>query len=128
MSSIPSLFHNFLMPVKNIHSYNTRHAARCNFYRPKIRTNFGKFTFKYSASVLWESITVSLLSFQLKCSLLSFQLKCSSNIDSIHYLGLTNSFDQVPRNIHTLPSIIVNFLLNSLNAPITFVVCATNQS
>ena len=59
--------------------------------------------------------------------LLSFQLKCSSNIDSIHYLGLTNSFHQVPRNIHTLPSIIVNFLLNSLNAPITFVVCATNQ-
>jgi hypothetical protein len=44
------------------------------------------------------------------------------------YLGLTNSFDQVPRNIHTLPSIIVNFLLNSLNVPITFVVCATNQS
>ena len=35
--------------------------------------------------------------------LLSFQLKCSSNIDSIHYLGLTNSFDQVPRDIHTLP-------------------------
>ena len=60
--------------------------------------------------------------------ILSFQLKCSSNIDSIHYLGLTNSFDQVPRDIHTLPSIIVNFLLNSLNAPITFVVCATNQS
>jgi hypothetical protein len=60
--------------------------------------------------------------------LLSFQLKCSSNIYSIHYLGLTNSFDQVPRDIHTLPSIIVNFLLNSLNAPITFVVCATNQS
>ena len=33
----------------------------------------------------------------------SFQLKCCSNIDSIHYLGLTNSFDQVPRDIHTLP-------------------------
>jgi hypothetical protein len=49
-------------------------------------------------------------------------------IQIIHYLGLTNSFDQVPRNIHTLPSKIVNFLLNSLNAPITFVVCATNQS
>ena len=64
----------------------------------------------------------------IRMYLLSFQLKCSSNIDSIHYLGLTNSFDEVPRNIHTLPSIIVNFLLNSLNAPITFVVCATNQS
>ena len=59
--------------------------------------------------------------------LLSVQLKCSSNIDSIHYLGLTNSFHQVPRNIHTLPSIIVNFLLNSLNAPITFVVCMCNK-
>ena len=35
--------------------------------------------------------------------LLSFQLNCSSNIDSIHYLGLTNSFHQVPRDIHTLP-------------------------
>ena len=36
-------------------------------------------------------------------NLLSFQLKCSSNIDSLHYLRLTNSFHQVPRDIHTLP-------------------------
>jgi hypothetical protein len=40
---------------------------------------------------------------QEEAVLLSFQLKCSSNIDSIHYLGLTNSFHQVPRDIHTLP-------------------------
>ena len=72
--------------------------------------------------ILWER------DWRKEGTLLSFQLKCSSNIDSIHYLGLTNSFDQVPRDIHTLPSIIVNFLLNSLNAPIIFVVCATNQS
>ena len=26
-------------------------------------------------------------------ALLSFQLKCSSNIDSIHYLGLTSSYE-----------------------------------
>ena len=51
-----------------------------------------------------------------------------TTVTKLFDLGLTNSFDQVPRNIHTLPSIIVNFLLNSLNAPITFVVCATNQS
>ena len=44
-SSVPSLFHNFLMPVKNIH-------------------NFGKFTFKYSATLLWENITVSLKNYQ----------------------------------------------------------------
>jgi hypothetical protein len=42
--------------------------------------------------------------------LLSFlQLKCSSNIDSIHYLGLTNSFDRK----------LINFLL-LLNEPIRF--------
>ena len=58
--SVPSLFHDFLMPVVKVHSYNTRHAARHNFYRPKIRTNFGKFTFKYYATVLWENISVSL--------------------------------------------------------------------
>jgi hypothetical protein len=41
--------------------------------------------------------------------LLSFQLKCSLNIDSIHYLGLTNSFDRK----------LINFLL-LLNEPIRF--------
>ena len=54
--SVPSLFHEFLLPVTNVHSYNTKYAARYNFYRQKIRTQFGKFTFKYSASILWESI------------------------------------------------------------------------
>ena len=54
--SVPSLFHEFLLPVTNVHSYNTKYAARYNFYRQKIRTQFGKFTFKYSTSILWESI------------------------------------------------------------------------
>ena len=48
------------VPVTNVHNYNTRNAARCNFYRPQIRTNYGKFTFKYSASVLWEGIPTCL--------------------------------------------------------------------
>ena len=58
--SVPSLFHEFLLPVTNVHSYNTRYAARYNIYRPKSRTNFGEFTFKYSASILWESIPLCL--------------------------------------------------------------------
>ena len=50
------------------------------------------------------TITIfGLLGLGLGEGLLSFQLKCSSNIDSIHYLRLTNSFHQVPRDIHTLP-------------------------
>ena len=47
--------------------------------------------------------TTVIQSWKLLDQLLSFQLKCSSNIDSIHYLRLTNSFHQVPRDIHTLP-------------------------
>ena len=59
-SKVPSIFHNLLTPVTAIHTYNTRNAANLNFYRPKIRTNFGKFTFKYSATKLWEDIPLHL--------------------------------------------------------------------
>jgi hypothetical protein len=53
--------------------------------------------------ITWEQTTymAKLNIFYILWILLSFQLKCCSNIDSIHYLGLTNSFDQVPRDIHT---------------------------
>jgi hypothetical protein len=53
------------------------------------------FSFGFSFSALFDIVS--------NFALLSFQLKCSSNIDSIHYLRLTNSFHQVPRDIHTLP-------------------------
>ena len=59
-TTVPFVFNDFLLPVTNVHNYNTRNAARYNFYRPQIRTNYGKFTFKYSASVLWESIPTCL--------------------------------------------------------------------
>ncbi len=59
-TTVPSIFNDFLLPVTNVHNYNTRNAARYNFYRPQIRTNYEKFTFKYSASVLWESIPTCL--------------------------------------------------------------------
>ncbi|CAB4001001.1 NACHT, LRR and PYD domains-containing 12-like isoform X1, partial [Paramuricea clavata] len=52
---------------------------------------------------IWQLLTALLAFLELKRSHLHI---CSSNIDSIHYLGLTNSFHQVPRNIHTLSSII----------------------
>ena len=56
-TTVRSIFNDFLLPVTNVHNYNScTNAARCNFYRPQIRTKYGKFTFKYSASVLWEGI------------------------------------------------------------------------
>ena len=43
-----------------VHSYNTRSSTKLNFYRPQVRTNIGKFTFKYSASVMWETVPLAL--------------------------------------------------------------------
>ena len=59
-STVPAIFHNFLTPITTVHSYNTRNSAKLNFYRPKVRTNIGKFTFKYSASVMWEAVPLAL--------------------------------------------------------------------
>ena len=55
-SSVPILFRDTLQPTTSVHNYNTRHATKKNLYRPKIRTNFGKFSFRYSATVIWETV------------------------------------------------------------------------
>ena len=59
-STVPAIFHNFLTPTTTVHSYNTRSSTKLNFYRPQVRTNIGKFTFKYSASVMWEAVPLAL--------------------------------------------------------------------
>ena len=59
-STVPAIFHNFLTLTTTVHSYNTRNSAKLNFYPPQVRTNIGKFTFKYSASVMWEAIPLAL--------------------------------------------------------------------
>ena len=59
-STVPAIFHNFLTPTSTVHSYNTRNSAKLNFYRPQVRTNIGKFTFKYSASVMWEAVPLAI--------------------------------------------------------------------
>ena len=57
---VPSILHNFVTPVATVHSYNTRKATKLNFYRPKARTNMGRFSLKYSAPVFWETVTLKL--------------------------------------------------------------------
>ena len=59
-SSIPSLFHDSLREVSNLHKYNTRYTSKSNFYRPNVRTNTGKSTFVYVASELWETVPTNL--------------------------------------------------------------------
>ena len=59
-STVPAIFRNFLRPATTVRSYNTRSSTKLNFYRPQVRTNIGKFTFKYSASVKWETVPLAL--------------------------------------------------------------------
>ena len=72
------MFQNFLHYARNVHSYNTRYAFRKNLYKLKVRTNSGKQTIAYMATVLWDSIPANLkelnvfnFSKQLKLYLLS---------------------------------------------------------
>jgi hypothetical protein len=55
-STIPPFFTEFLMPVQNVHSHFTRYSASQNLHKPYVRTNYGKFTFKYSATEVWQSV------------------------------------------------------------------------
>jgi hypothetical protein len=59
-SDIPNVFKNILKPVNEQHSYNTRYAARMNVVRPPINTNYGKFTFTFSASKIWEKLPLTI--------------------------------------------------------------------
>jgi len=61
------LWHKGLLPVlfqyaSSIHGYNTRYASKQNLYKPKERTNSGKQTVAFAASVLWDNIPVGLKS------------------------------------------------------------------
>ena len=55
-SNVPNIFSTYVTPASASHTYNTRLASKENFSRPKIRTNYGKFTFQFSSSKIWESV------------------------------------------------------------------------
>ena len=55
-TKIPEIFLDIVKLAKVQHKYNTRYAAKYNLTRPAVKTNYGKSTFKYTASVIWENI------------------------------------------------------------------------
>ena len=55
---LPFLFQNYFQYTSSIHGYNTRYASKQNLYKPKERTNSGKQTVAFAASVLWDNIPV----------------------------------------------------------------------
>jgi hypothetical protein len=82
-NEIPELFSELLVPVSSVHSYNTRYASQDNYYRPAARTNYGKFSFKFFASQLWETIPVflkSLLVILSKRNIKTFYLIIRNNL------------------------------------------------
>ena len=72
-SKVPTAFRNILKQSKDQHCYNTRYSSKGNLFRPSVRTNYGKFTFKFSICENWENIPVAIK--QLNSSLFKSRLR-----------------------------------------------------
>ena len=55
-ANIPEVFQNYLVKVSDIHSHNTRYASNLNFHVLRVRSNYGKDTFKFAITKTWEEI------------------------------------------------------------------------
>ena len=53
----PSYLNELFRPVSTIHSVNTRGSVNGDLYVPKCNTNYGKSSFQYKGSVLWNVIS-----------------------------------------------------------------------
>ena len=53
-ANIPEVFQKYLIKVSDIHSHNTRYASNLNFHEPRVRSNYGKHTFKFAVTKIWE--------------------------------------------------------------------------
>ena len=50
------VFDDFLTPASRIHNHNTRFVSNLNYFRPRVSTNLGKTSFKFSAPKIWETV------------------------------------------------------------------------
>ena len=55
-ANIPEVLQNYLVKVSDIHSNNTRYASNLNFHVPRVRSNYGKHTFRFAITKSWEKI------------------------------------------------------------------------
>ena len=81
---LPNVFYNFFKYAGSLHTYNTRYAASQNLYKTRVRTNTGKQTISFMASIFWHNIppymknlNVYQFSKQIKLYLFSEQLENS---------------------------------------------------
>ena len=71
---LPNVFHNFFKYASSLHTYNTRYAASQNLYKIRVRTNTGKQTMSYMASIFWHP-TGKILSFEFYPKAVYFECK-----------------------------------------------------
>ncbi len=53
---LPATFNTFFTPIKCVHNYNTRSAAKQSYYIPKARTNYRLFNIRFRGPKVWNSI------------------------------------------------------------------------
>ena len=56
VTNVPTILKGTLTLASEVHSYNTRFVSNPNFYRPRIRNNYGAATFAFDGSKIWEKI------------------------------------------------------------------------
>ena len=83
---LPSSFENFFKTVASIHSYNTRLASKSTYYLNTIKTNYGKFNFRFAAVKVWNNLDESIKHLPLK----SFKNKVMLNILQSYYSWVFN--------------------------------------
>ena len=54
--NLPSFFNLFFTKVSQTHSYNTRLASKLSFCVLQVRTNYNKFSIRYTDAKVWNSI------------------------------------------------------------------------
>ena len=54
--SIPDTFLDVLTPASRVHNHNIRFVSNLNYFRPRVSTNLGKTSFKFSAPKIWETV------------------------------------------------------------------------
>ena len=63
---LPASFENFFKTVTSIQSYNTRLASKSTDYLNTIKTNYGKFNFRFVAVKVWIDLDESIKHLPLK--------------------------------------------------------------
>ena len=71
--SIPDIFLDFLTPASRIHNYNTRFVSKLSYFKPRVSTNLGKMSFKFSSPKIWETVPLQVV---LQVVLSPSGLKC----------------------------------------------------